>query len=531
MYDPISGKNHDNFEGRGIQIMSIDNLPTELPLEASEYFSTALIPHVTQLVKGNFNHPPLARATITTPEGKLVERHERLYKSIETSKHQRVLLLGSGYVAAPLVDYLLCLPNCSITIASNILADAQKLAGGRRSAEAMELNIQDKSRLQALVDKHDIVVSFVPATLHPVVAEACLATNTNMVTASYISPALASLDARAKASNVTFLNEVGLDPGIDHLTAMKLFDEVKAQHGRITAFKSWCGGLPAPEASNNPLGYKFSWSPKGVLLAGLNSAKYKLDGKLIDIPGDRLLKSAVDVNIYKGFALEGIPNRDSLKYADLYGLGPLEDIDTMFRGTLRYKGYCELMAAFKDLGLLTTAQESAIEVETPWPKILSKLMGVNGNADISQALDARLSGDSGYPNRISGALNWLGLLSFNTIAKPAPSVLDAFCDLLQQKLVFAPAERDMVAMQHEFGIEWSTGKKERRTSTLIAYGDPGIHSAMAKTVGLPAAIATDLLLSGNVTRKGVIGPMTKDVYVPMLEKLTLEGIKFEEITL
>ncbi|TPX69014.1 hypothetical protein SpCBS45565_g02736 [Spizellomyces sp. 'palustris'] len=539
MYDPASGKTHNNMEGRGVQIMSIDNLPTELPLEASEYFSNALFPFINQLVQGNHDHPVLKRATIATSEGKLAPARTKLYdvlakhgQGIKVKANQRVLLLGSGFVSAPLVDYLLRAPNRSVTIASNMPKEAKELSKNRTNAPITGLNVADKDALSELVSQHDLVVSFVPASLHPTVAEACIQRKKNMVTASYISPEMTSLDKRVKNAGITILNEVGLDPGIDHLTAMKMFDEVREQGGRITSFVSWCGGLPAPEASDNPLGYKFSWSPKGVLLAGLNSARFKMNGKLTEINGPDLLKSAVDVPMYKGFALEGLPNRDSLKYVDMYNLGDIKNLDTMFRGTLRYKGYCALMAAFKDIGLLSTERRNDIQGGLSWSELVESMLGKKG--DRRQALTAKLSLSPQNPEHAArletavGALEWLGMLSEETPVTPSETVLDAFCALLQSRLVYGPGERDMVAMHHEFGIQWRNGSKEKRTSTLVTYGDPNSYSAMAKTVGLPAAIGSEMLLDGNLTRKGVIAPMTKDIYEPMLIKLGEEGIRFVE---
>ncbi len=215
------------------------------------------------------------------------------------------------------------------------------------------LDVKNSDALGNLVSTHDIVVSFVPAIMHPLVAEQCLKFNKHLVTASYISPAMQAFDVRAKQAGLTFMNEIGLDPGIDHLTACQMFDEVKEKGGQINSFVSWCGGLPAPEFSNNPLGYKFSWSPKGVLLAGLNSAKFKRNGLLITTPGTELLANAVDVPIFKGFSFEGLANRDSLSYINTYQLDPIH-LETMFRGTLRYKGYSELMNCFAKMGLLDT---------------------------------------------------------------------------------------------------------------------------------------------------------------------------------
>ncbi|TPX57572.1 hypothetical protein PhCBS80983_g03736 [Powellomyces hirtus] len=541
MYDPVTRKTHHNMEGKGVQIMSIDNLPTELPLEASEYFSNALFPFVNQLVAGNFEHPVLKRATIATREGTLAPGRKRLEavlaehgKGAKVNANQRVLLLGSGFVSAPLVDYMLRDSHRSVTIASNLPKEAAQLSGGRKRAPVTGLDVSDKGALADLVSKHDLVVSFVPATLHPNVAEVCIAKKKNMVTASYISPAMQALNDKVAAAGITVLNEVGLDPGIDHLTAMQLFDEVRDKGGRITSFVSWCGGLPAPEASNNPLGYKFSWSPKGVLMAGLNSAHFKRDGKIIEVPGNSLFESAVPVDINKGFALEGIPNRDSLKYVDLYNLGDISDMTTMFRGTLRYKGYCALMASLRNIGLLNDKPRSDISSGMSWADLMDSLLGKEPNKVAAIAsrlsLDAKNPQQAAHLNTIVDALNWLEMLSHDTQVAPSASVFDAFCAHLQKRLVYAPGERDMVAMHHEFGIKWRDGSQEKRTSTLFAYGEPGGYSAMAKTVGFPAAIGADLLLSGKLKRKGVIAPMTKDVYQPMLHKLEAENIRFVEAT-
>ncbi|KAI9017090.1 Saccharopine dehydrogenase-domain-containing protein [Gaertneriomyces semiglobifer] len=508
MYDPLKDTVHNNMEGNGVQIMSIDNLPTELPLEASEYFSNALFPFVSQLVKGNVTHPVLERATIATSSGQLVPARKNLEpllakfgKSGSVAKKQKVLLLGSGFVAGPLVDYLLRAPYRSVTIASNMLEEAQRLSAGRENAPVVPLNVADKAALAQLISQHDIVISFVPATLHPVVAEACIEAKKNMVTASYVSPEMAALDSKVKAAGLTVLNEVGLDPGIDHLTAMKLFDEVKAAGGRITSFVSWCGGLPAPENSDNPLGYKFSWSPKGVLLAGLNSAAFKRDGKIKQIKGEDLLKSAVPVPIHKGFALEGIPNRDSLKYVDLYNLGKLDNLGAMFRGTLRYRGYCELMAGFKDIGLLSTQAAPELERGLSWGELMDSLLGKSSDKKAAVArkcdLDLKNQSQAARAENIAAALQWLDMFSYQHKVTPSPTILDAFCALLQKKLVYGPGERDMVAMHHEFGIEWKNGEKEKRTSTLIVYGDPKAYSAMAKTVGIPAAIGAEMILEGE----------------------------------
>ncbi|KAI9193475.1 Saccharopine dehydrogenase-domain-containing protein [Polychytrium aggregatum] len=547
MYDPIEKKSHHEVEGDGMIIMSIDNLPTEMPLEASAYFSDSLLPFVKELILGNVDHAVLNRATIAR-DGSLFARHTQLQDQLEkygrpsagagirVEANHKVLVLGSGYVAAPLVEHLSGVQNTHVTIASNALDEAGRIAEKHKNVQTQSVDVKNQAQLQDLVSKHDIVVSLIPATMHIPVAESCIAQKKHMVTASYISPDMEKLHERAKAAGVSILNEIGLDPGIDHLTAMRTIHEVQAAGGRVSSFVSWCGGLPAPEASNNPLGYKFSWSPRGVLLAGLNSAKFKMNGKMHEIPGSHLLKSAMNVDMYRGFALEGVPNRDSLKYTSLYELGDLNKLDTMFRGTLRYKGYGELMSCFKDLGLFETAPSKLASQGTSWQELMNSLLGISKGADPVAAIKAKLAAgvngdvaaDSLKLQRILSAMNWLGIFDSANPIVSSESVLDAFCSLLQQKLVYLPGERDMVAMQHEFGIEWADGQKERKTATLIAYGEPQGYSAMAKTVGLPAAIATEAIMTGVITRKGVLAPVSKDIYEPILARLEARGIKFDE---
>ena len=291
------------------------------------------------------------------------------------SKRKKILVLGSGFVAGPLVDYLHSFPNFEVTIgktsfslpyytvklanfylrlksASDKLHEAAELTKNRNRVEAKKLDVNESFELSNLISSHDIVVSLIPASMHPIIAASCIEHKKHMVTASYISAAMAQLDQKAKEKRITIMNEIGLDPGIDHLTALAAFEDIKSSGGKITEFVSWCGGLPAPEVSDNPLGYKFSWSPKGVLLASSNSATYLWDSKKVDIDGSKLLQSAEDVSIMNGLALEGYANRDSLKYIDLYKLDK-QHLKSMFRGTLRYKGFSELMDAFKRIGLMS----------------------------------------------------------------------------------------------------------------------------------------------------------------------------------
>ncbi|KAI8872471.1 hypothetical protein GQ42DRAFT_174340 [Ramicandelaber brevisporus] len=552
--DAINGKQHLDVEGKGVQIMSIDNLPTELPLESSQHFSSSLRPFIKEIVNNNFDHTVVRRAIITE-NGKLKPQHEHLTELLASHKKgadaaataasstvstgKRVLLLGSGMVARPLVEYLLRRPEVNITIASAATGEAEALAAGRKNASVVHLDVSSESAVADLVSKHDVVVSFVPAPLHPIVAEACIANKKHMVTASYISPAMKDLDAKAKDAGIVIMNEIGLDPGIDHLTAMSIIDEVKRDGGRIKSFISWCGGLPAPEDSANPLGYKFSWSPRGVLTAAMNNAQFKMRGRIHDIPGTQLLaQHFASVPIYNGFALEGLANRDSLPYASLYGLD-LDSMDTMFRGTLRFKGFSDLMHAYLRLGLLDTDPATGGKFES-WaqfvdaaiftaPKDSAKVT----KADRMGAIAAKLRLPAAHPmvDRTYQSLQWLGAIDSPLAAAPlaAASALDGLCEILRIKLAYAPKERDLVVLHHEFGVELGNGSTETRTSTLVAYGDSVTGTtAMATTVGVPAAIATEMILDGQIAQRGVIAPMHKDVYAPILSKLTKEGLVIKE---
>ncbi|KAL7752187.1 hypothetical protein RI367_002232 [Sorochytrium milnesiophthora] len=549
MHDPLTGKDHKNIDGAGVQIMSVDILPSELPLEASKFFGDSLFPHIKDLLKDKIESPILKGALIAE-KGELKEKHAWLKKHLPetsyTTKSKRVVVLGSGFVAGPLVDYLLRDPDVVITLATNVASEATALAAARDSDVQARITVEEvdvsgstaNDHLKGVLNSADVVVSLIPATLHPVIAKACIELKKNMVTASYISPALAGLNESAKQSGITIMNEVGLDPGIDHLTAKNFIDEVQENGGKIKGFVSWCGGLPAPENSDNPLGYKFSWSPKGVLLAAMNLARYKWHGKEYNIPPEQLLLNVRDVPMFKGFAFEGLANRDSYTYLDMYNLGPIEQMDTMFRGTLRYKGYAEMVYMFRQLGLMSLDRIDASKVneQLSWPEYLRLASGLS--QPLSPAVIAKRLGLAESDPKLKSlmsALDWLGVLSnHNNIALPAHmheiAHIDIFCRLLQEKLVYNPGERDMVAMHHVFDIETRAGKQSTHTATMVAYGDPIPHgyTGMAKTVGLPAAIAAEMLLNGDIAEKGVLAPMAKSVYQPMLIKLENEGVRFVE---
>ncbi|KAJ2849600.1 hypothetical protein J3B02_003774 [Coemansia erecta] len=532
---------HKDIEKPGVQINSIDNLPTELPFEASQHFGDSLYPFAKALATGDLDHPVLHRAIICQ-NGELEEQHQHLKNTMAKAQGIRVsdnsknsvLLAGSGMVSQPLVEFLAKSKDTDITIASNDLDEARRLAYQFPNTKVALLNVSDTLNLDKLVSECDVVVSLVPAHLHPQIANAAIKRGKHMVTASYLSPEMQKLDKLAKDSSVTIINEIGLDPGIDHCSAMKIIDQAHARGDKIRSFISWCGGLTAPEDSNNQLGYKFSWSPRGVLTAGLNSAQFKINGQLRQIPSGQLFAHRFkNVPLYPGFAFEGLANRDSLQYADIYGL-QLDQMDTMFRGTLRYQGYSEILHCLFKLGLLDLDPEHAVDALSAG-EFLSQTIGVrNGSSPnvIAKAISQKLELQATDPllARLMLALEEFGMLSAVSAKLVAPTKLDAMAKILQRALKYKDNERDLVCMSHEFGIESADGKSYSvYSSSLTVYGDSKAgETAMARTVGIPAAIATRLLLEGAVNTYGAIRPTIPEIYNPLIERLELKGIIFNE---
>lgn len=433
---------------------------------------------------------------------------------------KKVLVLGAGLVARPLVNYLLEQPDFQVTVADVEAGRAARLVAGHPRGTALVLDIGDREVLGAALAPVDLVVSMVPYTFHPVVAELAVERGVSVVTASYVKPAMQALDAPAKAKGVTLLNEVGLDPGIDHMEAMRVIHEVHDAGGRVLAFTSWCGGLPAPEANTNPFGYKFSWSPRGVLLASKNSAQFLKDGRIVTIPAEDLFADPETIGIPGLAAFEGYPNRDSVMYRDAYGI---PEAGTVFRGTLRYPGWCQTIRKIVELGLLDeTAKDRTGET---WNGLMRQLAQAAPGADVKAAVAARLGLPAGSP--VLSRLEWLGLFAERPLPSPKASVLDNLTALMIERMSYEPGERDMVVLQHEF-LAQTGGRTERIVSTLIDYGVPGGDSSMSRTVGLPAAIGARLILEGRITLKGVQVPVQPEIYGPILDELEKLGVRFEE---
>jgi saccharopine dehydrogenase (NADP+, L-glutamate forming) len=425
---------------------------------------------------------------------------------------KKILVLGAGLVTKPHVRYLLDVPDFEVTVASRTVSKAEALVNGHPRGRAMALNVDDEAALEDLIRKTDLAVSMLPYAYHPTVATLCVKYKKHMVTTSYVKEAMLALDGPAKEAGVILLNEIGVDPGIDHMSAMKVIHEVERKGGKIASFVSWVGGLPAPEASDNPFGYKFSWSPKGVMLAGRNAARFQRDGQIVEIPGEELFDHYWPVQISGLGEFEGYPNRDSMPYTETYSIQPT---DWMFRGTLRNVGWCATLKKIAEMGLLE---------ETPWTdppsthrELMAQLLKVDPNIDFPQYL-AEQWGTSQDAKPITD-LAWLGFFSDDPLPEGMNTPIDVLAARMLAKLAYEPGERDMLVMQHEFVAEYPD-YKEAITATMIDYGIPHGDTSMSRTVGLPAAIAVRMILQGEFPGlTGVHVPVIPEIYEPVLAEL------------
>jgi len=435
---------------------------------------------------------------------------------------QKVLVLGAGLVARPLVRYLLD-KGYDVTCASRTVAKAEALVAGHAHGRAFPLDLSDERKLVEFIKATDLAISLVPPPLHPVVARHCLQNGKNMVTTSYVSPEMAALDQEARRRGLVVLNEIGVDPGIDHMSAMRIIDDVKRRGGTVIAFKSYCGGLPAPQHNDNPFGYKFSWAPRGVLMASRNGAQYLLDGRKVVIEPLRLFRDMHVLPVPGLGDFEAYPNRDSISYQSVYGL---EGIPTLYRGTLRNMGWCDCIYNYRQQGLLEL-DEVAVQGRT-YAELMRDHLGARRGEDLRAAFARK----AGLPVDSLPAwnLHWLGMFSDRKVKGEKTTMLDAMGDLMFEKLAFQPGELDMIVLVHHFQAAFPDGHKEHITSQLIDFGIPGGDSSMSRTVSLPAAIGAHMVLTGAITEKGVLRPVLPGIYKPVLDELETLQIKCQERT-
>ncbi|MBN1947496.1 MAG: saccharopine dehydrogenase NADP-binding domain-containing protein [Bradymonadales bacterium] len=443
--------------------------------------------------------------------------------NVDPSTTKRILVLGAGLVSRPLVSYFLERPGHRVTMASRTVSKAQAIIGDHPKGEARALNVNDIEAVEALVAEHDLAVSLLPADRHVEVARLCLKHGKHMATTSYIRPEMRALDGEAKEKGLTFLNECGVDPGIDHMSAMRIFDRVWDRGGKVVSFKSYCGGLPAPEANDNPLGYKFSWAPRGVLVAARNSAVYLWEGKEVHVPGPQLFTDMHQVEVAGAGVFESYPNRDSLSYIETYGL---HGISTMYRGTLRNLGHCARWKAWVDLGLFEV--ESRQLADRTYAGLLRSLLQADKGTDLRLVVAEKL----GMPVDADPirTLEWLGFFGEDPIPQGVDTPLDALAAAMLERMQYRPGERDMLVMHHDV-ISQFEDHREQTIMDFVDFGIPHKDSSMARTVTLPCAIGARLILEGTVQDRGVLAPVLSSLYQPILAELETLDIRCVERTL
>jgi saccharopine dehydrogenase-like NADP-dependent oxidoreductase len=437
-----------------------------------------------------------------------------------------ILVIGAGRSATSLIDYLLNNAkqfNWKITVADVDKKLAEEKIGSHPNANAISFNISDVEKRRATIKQHDFVISMLPAFLHGDVARDCVEFGKHMATASYVSADMKALDKEAKSKNILLLNECGLDPGIDHASAMKVIDEIKHKGGEIISFKSYCGGLVAPESNDNPWGYKFSWNPRNVILAGQGTAQYLENGTLKFIPYNRLYTQTDEIEVEGTGKFDAYANRDSIGYIDAYGLA---SIKTMLRGTLRQHGYCKAWNVFVKLGLTDDSVKITRANKLSYSDLINSFLP-NESGNVKDKLKKFMGAQ--YDLEIEEMLNYLELFSDRKITLEEGTPAQLLQALLEEKWKLKSTDKDMIVMQHQFEYKMTAQSNiQKLNSSLVVIGKDDHHTAMALTVGLPLAITVKNFLTKIFTASGVTIPTKKEIYLPLLEELESYGIHFIE---
>lgn len=438
----------------------------------------------------------------------------------------RILIIGAGRSATCLIDYLLDHSeqyNWTVTVGDMDINLALAKVNQHARGRAIRFDIHDQELRQREIMGHDLVISMLPALLHSEVARDCVEYGKHMATASYVSADMKALNADAQRKNLLLLNECGLDPGIDHASAMQIIDQIHEKGGDVLSFRSYCGGLVAPESNDNPWGYKFSWNPRNVVVAGQGTTQYLENGELKFIPYSRLFRQAETIEV-KGYGrFDGYANRDSVSYIDVYGLG---NIRTMLRGTLRQHGYCKAWNVFVLLGLTDDTSRITHANRLTYTSLIDAFLPP-GTGTVKEKLK-RLAGPD-WDADTEAMLDYLELFSDKKIVMEEGTPAQLLQALLEEKWKLGANDKDMIVMQHQFEYkEAANGQVKRLNSSLVVMGEDQNHTAMARTVGLPLAITVKNFLTGQFVLNGVQAPVVKAIYEPMLAELALLGITFSE---
>lgn len=435
---------------------------------------------------------------------------------------KKVAILGAGLVTEPLAHYLMDECEHQVVIATRTPSKAEQIIDGRSNGRFMPWLSGQHDVLDRLVQEVDLVVSMIPPTMHIPVAKACLRHRKHLVTTSYISEEMAALDAEARERGVILMNEVGEDPGLDHMGAKSMIDKARAEGGRVTSLTSYGAGLPSFEHNRNAVNYKFSWSPRGVMLAAQSSAEYLVAGEVVKVPAENLFGHHWLVDIEGLGTFETYPNRSCLRYLPHFDL---EENASLYRGILRFIGWCNFMQSLITLNYLDNNKTQDLAGKT----FREFTAGLIDKPDANTESLAAFLGISERADSIK-RLEWLGILDDREIPLASGTHVDVIIDLMLARMSYLPGETDMIIVHDEIVVEFDD-RKERRLSTLHVEGDPNGHSAMSRAVSLPAATAVQLILEGKLDLTGVHMPLRKELYQPILENLGKLGFNFKHQTI
>jgi saccharopine dehydrogenase-like NADP-dependent oxidoreductase len=440
---------------------------------------------------------------------------------------RNILVLGAGRSSSSLIAYLLGHAQAGdwhVTVGDFSIQAATEKVQNHARGKAVRFDIHEAETSIASITSADIVISLLPAHLHPIVAAHCLALGKHLLNASYVSDEMKRFHGDAVSKGLIFLNECGLDPGIDHMSAMQVIDRIRAAGGKLTSFESFTGGLIAPDTDpDNPWRYKFTWNPRNVVMAGQSTAKYLRDGKYKYIPYQQLFTRTTPVQVPGHGKYDGYANRDSLKYIDTYGLA---DIQTMLRGTLRNNGYCPSWNLFVQLGCCEDTYEMEGVGDMTHRSFIESFLEGGAGIPVEQKLCEMFNLSPDAPEIHN--LRWSGFFNHERVGLDKGTPAQILEHILNKKWKLAPADKDQIVMWHRFVYE-AQGIQKQIQSSLVATGTDSVYTAMAKTVGLPLAIAGKLLMQGKIKATGVVIPTTREFYEPVLAELQNLGVVFNEI--
>jgi len=437
---------------------------------------------------------------------------------------QTVLILGAGLSSTSLIKYFLDHSHnqWKIRVGDIKLENAVERVNGHANGEAFRFDIHDPNQRRKEIQQARIVISMLPARMHHLVAECCVELAKDMVTASYLSPAIIALDGEARKKGIVLMNECGVDPGIDHMSAMQMIHKIKEEGIELQAFESSTGGLVAPGYENNPWRYKFTWNPRNVVLAGHDGARFLHNGKFKYIPYHKVFSRIETIQVPELGEFEVYGNRDSLTYRDTYGL---HNLKTMFRGTIRRPGYCEAWDTFVQLGATDDTYIMEDTEEMTYKEFINSFMAFRTDIPVDQKLSNYLGLDK--DSEMMGRLRWLGIFDDTKVGVAGLSPAKVLQKILEEKWQLEPGDKDMIVMQHQFDFE-KEGILKKRYSTMVCIGENTLHTAMSLTVGLPLAMVARRILEGEYKEKGVQLPIQAEIYNPVLEELKEYGIRFVE---